>query len=97
MTSLLEVNFLGVTFNLRNGSYRPFKKQNDEVQYINVLSNHLPQILKKLTTNISDRLLRKSSSEVIFNESKHQYEDALSISGFKTDFIKTQQHLPTKK
>ena len=81
MTNLAEVNFLDVTFNLRNRSYRPYKKPNDELNYINVFSNYPPQILKQLTTTISDRLSRNSSSELIFNESKHQYEDALSKTG----------------
>ena len=97
VTNLVEVNFLGVTFNLRNGSYRPYKKPNDELKYINVLSNHPPQILKQLTTTISDRLSRNSSSELIFNESKHQYEDALSKSGFETKLTYKDQHLPPKK
>ena len=39
-TNLVEVNFLDVTLNLRNGSYWPFKKPNDELKCINVLSNH---------------------------------------------------------
>ena len=63
---VVEVNFLDVTFNLRHGSYRPYKKPNDELKYINVLSNGPPQILKLLTTTIRDRLLRYSSSELIF-------------------------------
>ena len=48
-TNLVEVNFLDVKFNLKNGSYRPYKKPNDELKYTNFLSNHPPQILKKLT------------------------------------------------
>ena len=78
MTNLVEVNFLDFTFKLRNGSYRPSKKPNDEFKYINVLSNHPPQILKQLTTTISDRLLRNLSSELIFDEWKHQYEDTMA-------------------
>ena len=38
VTNLVEVNFLDVTFNLRNRSYQPYKKPNDELKYINVLS-----------------------------------------------------------
>ena len=69
VTNLVEVNFLDVKFNLRNESYQPYKKPNDELKYINVLSNHPPQILKQLTVTISDRLSRNSSNELIFNES----------------------------
>ena len=85
VTNLVEVNFLDVTFNLRNGSYQPYKTSNDDLKYISDLSNHPPQILKQLTTTISNKLLRNSLSELIFNESKHQYENALSKSGFKTE------------
>ena len=83
----MEVNFLDVIFNLRNESYQPYKKPNEELQYINVLTNHQPQILKQQTTTISDRFSRHSSSELIFNESKHKHEDGLRKSGFKSKFI----------
>ena len=45
-TNLVEVNFLDVTFNLLNETYRPYRKPNDELKYINVSSNHPPQIIK---------------------------------------------------
>ena len=38
--NLVEVNFLDVTFNLLNETYRPYRKPNDELKYINVSSNH---------------------------------------------------------
>ena len=60
MINLMEVNFLNVTFNLRKRSYQPYKKSNDELKYINVLSNHPPQILKQVNTTINDRLSRNS-------------------------------------
>ena len=92
VTNLVDVNFLYVTFNLRNGSYQPYKK----LKY-NVLSNHPSQIFKQLTTTISDRLSRISSSELIFNESKHQYEDALSKCDFKNKPTYKDLTAPTNK
>ena len=83
-TGLVEVNFLNITFNLSNGSYQPYKKPNDELKYINVLFNQPLQSFKQLTTIISDTLSRNSSSDPVFNESKHQYEDALRKSCFKS-------------
>ena len=80
------------TLRLRNGSYQPYKK----LKY-NVLSNHPSQILKQLTTTISDRLSRNSSSELIFNESKHQYEDALNKCDFKNKLTYKDLTAPTKK
>ena len=68
-----------------------------QVKYINFFPNHRPQILKQPTTTISDRLSRNSSSELIFNESKHQHEDALRKSGFKTKLTYTDSAAPTNK
>ena len=62
---------MDVTFNPRNESCRPHKKPNDELKYINVLSNHPTQTLKQLTTIISGSLSKNSSGELIFSESKH--------------------------
>ena len=56
-----------------------------------------PQILSQLTTSISDRPSRNSSSELIFNESKHQYEDALRKSGFKTELTYKDSPTPTNR
>ena len=49
VTNFTEVDFLGVTFNLENNTYRPHKKPNDKLIkliYIDVSSNHPPQIKK---------------------------------------------------
>ena len=61
------------------------------------MSNHPPQILKQLTITISDRLSRNSSSELIFNESKHQYENASRKSGFKSKLTYRDSTAPTNK
>ena len=82
-TNLKIVNFLDITFNLINGSYKPYKKPNDAVLYINKNSNHPPQIIKELTKIINDRLSRDSSNADIFNSSKEEYETALKNSGYK--------------
>ena len=47
-TNLKIVDFLDTTFNLNNGTYRPYKKPNDLLLYINKSSNHLHH---KLSTN----------------------------------------------
>ena len=39
------VNYLDVTLNLNDGSYRPYKKPNEETNYINVNSDQPPSIL----------------------------------------------------
>ena len=73
-THLKIVYFLDVTFNLANGTYRPYKKANDSLLYINTSSNHPPQVNKQLPTSINERLSKNSSSKEIFNASKYEYE-----------------------
>ena len=52
-TNLKIVNFLDMTFNLINVSYKPYKKPVDTLLYINKNSNHPPQIIKKLPKTIN--------------------------------------------
>ena len=56
------VNYLDVTLNLNDGSYRPYKKPNDETN-IHVNSDHPPSILKQLPVSIEKRLSSLSSSK----------------------------------
>ena len=94
-TNLKIVDFLDITFNLNNGTYRPYKKPNDLLLYINKSSNHPPQIINQLPKIINERLSRNSSNEEVFNSSKYQYEKALRDSGytdFKLKFNKTSNN-----
>ena len=81
VTNLIEVDFLDVTFNLENSTYRPYKKPNDKLIYIDVSSNHPPQIKKQLTKIL---LSRNSSNADIFNNTKLEYEEALKKCGHTT-------------
>eukprot|EP00794_Sanderia_malayensis_P012498 gene12498-13784_t len=76
------VDFLDVTLNLNDGTYRPFHKQNSVIQYINVESNHPPNIIKQVPKTIEKRLSDHSSSEKIFKEAAPAYEKALKESGY---------------
>ena len=82
-TNLKIVNFLDITFNLINGSYKPYKKPNDALLYINKNSNHQPQLINELPKTINDRLSRNSSNADIFSSSKEEYETALKNSRYK--------------
>ena len=79
-THLKIVNFLDVTFILANGTYRPYKKANESLLYINTSSNHPSQVTKQLPTSTSERLSNNSSNEKIFKASKYEYETALKIA-----------------
>ena len=76
------VDFLDVTFNLKDGTYKPYQKLDNKISYINVQSNHPPNIIKQLLKAIEQRLSNNSSNETIFNEAAPWYEKVLSEAGY---------------
>ena len=76
------VDYLDVTLNLNNGTYKPFRKPNDETLYINAKSNHPPNIIKQLPISIENRLRSLSSSKEIFEEAATHYQEALDRCGY---------------
>ena len=83
------VDFLDVTSNLLDGTYKPYKKPNDQLLYVNTSSSHLPHIINTLShlphiiTSIRNRLSSNSSNNQLFDVSKGKYEKALRESGYK--------------
>ena len=76
-SNLKIMNYLDVTLNLNNGSFKPYHKPDDIIQYINKESNHPPSIIEHLPTSIEKRLSNNSSDEKIFKEAAIYYEDTL--------------------
>ena len=89
-------DFLDVTLDLSDGSYRPYRKRNDTPVYINADSNHLswstsPKWWKRDLQNIS-------CNEDVFDKAKPLYEEALRRSGFKPMLTyDTGNSIPKKK
>ena len=81
--NLKIVDFLDVTLNLTDSTYKPYHKPNDEICYIHKESNHPPSITKQLPISIESRLSKLSSNEKVFNEAIPIYQDALDKSGYK--------------
>ena len=75
------VDYLDVTFNLKDGTYKPYHKPDNKITYINVQSSHPPNIIKQLPKTIEQRLF-KNSNKTIFNEAAPLYEKALSEAGY---------------
>ena len=71
-TNLKPVNFRDVTLNLTIGKYQPCNKPDNNPLYINILSNHCPNIIKNLPRNISKRINTLSADETTFNKSIKQ-------------------------
>ena len=63
------INYLDVTFNLNDGTLRPYEKPDNITQYIRAESNHPPNIIKAIPKTIGKRPYQLSSCENIFNES----------------------------
>ena len=96
-TNLKQVDFLDVTFNLNNSTYQPYKKEDNQLLYINTSSNHPPSIIKQIPTSISRWLSDNSSNEEIFNTAKTEYETALKSSGYSAPLSFTQRRPPNAK
>ena len=77
------VNYLDKTFNLNDGTYRPYQKTYNIIQYIFVKSNHPPNIMKQIPKTIEKRLSQLSSNEETFNELAPFYEDKLHRSCYQ--------------
>ena len=82
--NLKITNCLYVTLNLNDGSYRPYRKANEETNSIHVNSDHPPSIIKEISRSIEKRLSILSSSKNVFQESVIYYEKCPKVSGFKT-------------
>ena len=75
------VDYLDVTLNLLNNTYKSFSKPNNEINYIHKESNHPPSIIKQIPFSIESRVSSLSSNEKIFNESTPIYQEALKNLG----------------
>ena len=97
--SMKIVNYLHVTFNTNDGTYRPYQKHNiidNIIQYVHVESNHPPNIINQIPNAIEKRLSQLSSNEDILNESASFYEDRLYQSGYQPklnyNLVNTKTH-----
>ena len=62
----LSTNFLDITFDLPNGTYKPYRKPNDEPLYINRHSNHPPPIIRELPISVNKRINSLSCNREVF-------------------------------
>ena len=81
-TWIKVVDYLDVTLNLSDGSYKPFHKPNSEINYIHRESNHPPTIIKQLPLSVESRLSKLSSDENVFIQAPSVYQEALKRAGY---------------
>ena len=70
------VNYLDVTFNLNDSTYRPYQKPHNIIKYIHVEYNHPPIIIKQVPKTIETHLSQLYSNEEVLNDSAPFYESA---------------------
>ena len=83
-TNLQHVNFVDITFDLQNNTYRPYRKPNDDPLYINRLCNHPLSVLQQLPLSINNHINKLSCNKVTFDSTAPLYNDALKQSNFNT-------------
>jgi len=80
------VDYLDVTLNLNDSSYKPYHKPDNETNYVHKDSNHPPNIIKQIPIVIETRLSNLSSNETIFKQAIPYYENVLKRSGYNHNF-----------
>ena len=83
--NLKIVDYLDITFNLGDGSYKPYKKPNNSQRYVHIESNHPQNIIKQIPDSISTRISTNSCNEAVFNEAAPYYNERLKDSGYSEE------------
>lgn len=83
-------HFLDATFDLTNGSYKPYMKPNNKLSNVHRQSNHPRVLLTNNPLNIKKRLTDISSSKAVFDESIALYQQTLKESGHQCSQINVQ-------
>ena len=91
-TNLTSVDFLDICLNLRDNTYQPYRKPNNESICINKSSNHLKKIIKDLPKAIEKRLSDTSCNQEVFEAAFPIYEEALRKSGFNEKLSYTKNN-----
>lgn len=76
-------NYLDVTFDLLEGTYKPYHKPNENLKYLSAFSNHPGTIKLGLIGGLSKRISRISANEEIFRESADYYNKVLLAAGYR--------------
>ena len=88
------VNFLDVTLDLSNNTYKPLIKMDQSPSYININSNHPKAIIKQVPKAVNLRIRNLSATEEMFWKVSKMYTDALKSSGYKENFTYKEEKVP---
>ena len=82
-TNLSVVDFLDITLDLENDTFKPYMKPNSSILYVHVESNQPRNIVKNIPKSVNKRLSDLSKNEEILKNSVGPYQDALDKAGHK--------------
>ena len=85
--NITAIEFLDIWLDLKNETYKPYRKKNDIPVYIDINSNHPHSIKKQLPCMIQHRLSTLSSSQKIFEAELPIYQDALHKAGYNSKLV----------
>jgi hypothetical protein len=91
------VNFLDITFNLQQSTFKPYRKPGDIPVYVHVDSNHPPTVTRQVPISICNRISNLSDSEESFKNTIPLYEKALKESGYKHKCTYNQNNPPNPR
>ena len=94
--NLFVTDFLDVTLDLQNKSYKPYRKPNAHTVYVNSKSNHPEHVLKHIPVAVNNRLQKISSNQSVFKETTQHYQKAIRASGYDHELTYSHKHEKSK-
>ena len=89
---------LDITVNLLDGTYEPYHKPENTLQYIHKESNHPQNIIKQIPVTFETRISNHSSNETVSCHAAEYYEKTRKKSGYnvKLQYKPTNQNTNNK-
>ena len=83
-----------ITLNLNDGTYCPYRKPNEETNYIHVTSDHSSSLIKEVPRSIEKGPLTLLSPKNVFQDSAIYYKQCLKTLDIKLSYnIKNQKKM----
>ena len=95
--NIRKTEFLDIVLDLQTGRTAPFKKPLETPVYVNKESSHPPNVIRRISTTVGDRLCGISSSKDEFDRNVHPYQEALQRAGHKDKLVYSKPAEPTRK
>ena len=93
-----EINFLDLNLNAYSNTFYPYRKPNNEINYINSKSNHPKSIINAIPAMIEKKRINKNSSnKSLFDQAKNDYNNALKKSGYNHEIKYTESDTENQK